>query len=179
VSASTDATEPTPDVDALTLQNDHPPVGPVEGTELGAPVPARHGVFGRLIRAGATSLGATVLSHGTYIALLAAAHSSATFASAVAWVIGASFNYFIGRRITWGRTNRPHPVREMLPYIAVIAASGMLSIGVATLTDHVITPMHLTNTARTVVLELANIASYGVVFFFKFTLLDRLVFRHR
>lgn len=159
VSASTDATEPTSDIDAS--------------------APARPGVFGRLLRAGMTSLGATVLSHGTYIALLAAAHSSATFASTIAWVIGASFNYFIGRRITWGRTKRPHPVREMLPYVAVIAASGMLSIGVATLTDHVITPMHVTNATRTVVLELANIASYGVVFFFKFTLLDRLVFRHR
>jgi putative flippase GtrA len=139
---------------------------------------ARPGTFNRLIRAGVTSVGATVLSHGTYIALLAAAHSSATLASSVAWVIGASFNYFIGRRITWGRTKRPHPVREMLPYLVVIVASGMLSIGVATLTDHVIRPMHLTNTDRTVVLELANIASYGAVFFFKFTLLDRIVFRH-
>jgi putative flippase GtrA len=120
-----------------------------------------------------------VLSHGTYIGLLAAAHSSATFASSVAWLVGASFNYFVGRRITWGRTNRPHPIREMLPYIAVIAASGMLSIGVATLTDHVIGPMHLSTASRTIVLEAANIASYGVVFFFKFTLLDRLVFRHR
>lgn len=140
---------------------------------------ARPGTLGRFIRAGITSVGATVLSHGTYIGLLAAAHSSATVASAIAWVVGASFNYFVGRRITWGRTERPHPLREMLPYVVVIVASGMLSIGVATLTDHVIRPMHLTNTDRTVVLELANIATYGAVFFFKFTLLDRLVFRHR
>ena len=31
---------------------------------------------------------------------------------------------------------------------------------------------------QTIVLEVANIVSYGLVFFFKFTLLDRLVFRH-
>jgi putative flippase GtrA len=140
---------------------------------------ARPGVINRFVRAGATSVVATVLSHGTYIGLLAAAHSSATLASSIAWFVGASFNYFVGRRITWGRTNRPHPIREMLPYIAVIAASGMLSIGVATLTDHVIRPMQLSTAGRTIVLEAANIASYGVVFFFKFTLLDRLVFRHR
>lgn len=168
MSASSDATEPSAEAAALTLPQDP-----------GIAAPAGPGTLNRLIRAGATSAGATILSHGTYIALLAAAQSSATVASAIAWVIGASFNYFIGRRITWGRKRRPHPVREMLPYVVVIAASGMLSIGVATLTDHVITPMHLSITDRTVILELANIASYGVVFFFKFTLLDRLVFRHR
>lgn len=163
MSASTDATEPPAEAGSATADT---------------VVASRPGVINRLFRAGATSIVATVLSHGTYIALLAVAHSSATFASAIAWVIGASFNYFVGRRITWGRKHRPHPIREMLPYIVVIAASGMLSIGVATLTDHVIRPMHPSVVDRTVVLELANIASYGVVFFFKFTLLDRLVFRH-
>lgn len=140
---------------------------------------SRPGLFGRLVRAGATSILATILSHGTYIALLAAAHADATVASAIAFVVGASFNYFVGRRFTWGRTDRPHPVREMLPYLAVILAGGAVSIGVATLVQHVITPMGLTNAERTIVLEIANIASYGLVFFFKFTLLDRLVFRHR
>ena len=121
---------------------------------------------------------ATILSHGSYVALLAAAHANATVASAIAFAIGASFNYFVGRRLTWGRTNRPHPIREMLPYVGVIAAGGAVSIGVATVVQHIITPMGLTNTERTIVLEVANIVSYGLVFFFKFTLLDRLVFRH-
>ncbi|WP_157683395.1 GtrA family protein [Microlunatus soli] len=139
----------------------------------------RPGLFGRLLRAGATSMMATILSHGTYIALLAAAHADATVASAIAFAIGASFNYFVGRRLTWGRTNRPHPVKEMLPYVIVIAAGGLVSVGVATLVQHIITPMGLTNTERTIVLEIANIVSYGAVFFFKFLLLDKLVFRHR
>ncbi|MBO0812072.1 MAG: GtrA family protein [Microlunatus sp.] len=165
VSASTDATEPPAEADAVTADAALPE--------------ARPGVFSRLVRAGLTSVGATLLSHGTYISLLAAAHANATLASTIAFLIGASFNYFVGRRITWGRKQVPHPIRETLPYFTVIGASGMLSIGVATLTSHVIAPLHYTNAMRTVVLEGANIASYGVVFFFKFTLLDRLVFRHR
>lgn len=139
----------------------------------------RPGLWGRLIRAGATSIMATVLSHGVYVGLLGLGHADATIASAIAFLCGATFNYLVGRRITWGRRNRPHPVREMLPYVLVIGCTGLLSVGVATLTQHLIVPLELSNTGRTLVLELANIASYGAVFFVKFTLLDRLVFRHR
>lgn len=169
MSASSDATEPPAEAAALTLQQD-------PGIAAAA---VRPGTLSRLFRAGVTSVGATLVSHGIYIGLLAGAHSRATLASAIAWVFGASFNYFIGRRITWGRKHRPHPVREMLPYFAVIVASGLLSIGVAAVTSHAIAPWHLSTGYRTAVLEAANIASYGAVFFFKFTLLDRLVFRHR
>jgi len=137
----------------------------------------RPGPLGRLWRAGATSAVATVLSHGTYVALLAAAQAQATIASAIAFAVGACFNYIAGRRITWGRRKRPHPMRETLPYFLVIAASGGVSVGVATVVQHLIAPLGLTNAARTTVLELANIGSYGVVFFFKFALLDRWVFR--
>ncbi|HEY9291756.1 MAG TPA: GtrA family protein [Microlunatus sp.] len=139
----------------------------------------RPGLFGRLLRAGATSIMATVLSHGSYVALLGFAHANATLASTIAFLVGALFNYFVGRRFTWGRKHRPHPIKETLPYVAVIAAGGAVSIGVATLVQHMIAPMGLTNTERTIVLEIANIASYGVVFIFKFTLLDRFVFRGR
>lgn len=139
----------------------------------------RPGLLGRLMRAGATSVMATVLSHGVYVGLLGLAHADATIASAIAFLCGAVFNYLVGRRVTWGRRNRPHPVREMLPYVVVIGCTGLLSVGVATLTQYLIVPLQLTNAGRTLVLELANIASYGAVFFVKFTLLDRLVFRHR
>lgn len=137
----------------------------------------RPGLWGRLVRAGATSVAATVLSHGIYVALLAITHADATIASAVAFVCGAIFNYLVGRRITWGRRGRPHPLRETVPYLLVIGCSGLLSVGVATLTQHLIAGLHLSNAGRTLVLELANIASYGAVFLVKFSLLDRWVFR--
>lgn len=130
-----------------------------------------------MLRAGATSVLATVLSHGIYVALLGLVRADATIASAIAFVCGAVFNYLVGRRITWGRRNRPHPVRETLPYLLVVGCTGLLSVGVATLTQHLITGLQLSNAERTLVLELANIASYGVVFLVKFALLDRWVFR--
>lgn len=130
-----------------------------------------------MLRAGATSVLATVLSHGIYVALLGLVRADATIASAIAFACGAVFNYLVGRRITWGRRNRPHPVRETLPYLLVVGCTGLLSVGVATLTQHLITGLQLSNAERTLVLELANIASYGVVFLVKFALLDRWVFR--
>jgi putative flippase GtrA len=150
---------------------------PVTASSEESPAGSRPGLIGRLLRAGATSIMATVLSHGVYVGLLAVARADATLASTVSFFCGAIFNYLVGRRVTWCRRNRPHPLKEMLPYVVVIASSGALSIAVATLTQHLIQPMDLTVAQRTVVLEIANILSYGVVFFFKFTLLDRLVFR--
>jgi putative flippase GtrA len=150
----------------------------------GTIAPARPAAFGpgpvwcgRLWRAGAVSVIATVLSHGTYVGLLAGLDANATLASAVAFALGACVNYLVGRRFAWGRRHRPNPVRETLPYVGVIAFAGAISIAVATLTQHLIHPMDLSVAQRTVVLELANIASYGLVFVVKFTLLDRLVFR--
>jgi putative flippase GtrA len=137
----------------------------------------RSGVLGRVLRAGVTSIGATVLSHGTFIALVGPAHANATIASAVAFALGATFNYFVGRRFTWGRKERPHVIRETLPYAIVVGLTGLLSVGGTTLVQHLIEPLQLTHLQHTVVLELAFIASYGVVFLLKFTLLDRLVFR--
>lgn len=143
------------------------------GTRLGQ----RPGWLGRLIRAGATSIMATVLSHGVYVGLLGLARADAAPANAIAFGCGAAFNFLVGRRFTWGRRYRPHPVREMLPYLAVIGCTGLFSVGVAAVTQHLIVPLELSNGGRTLMLELANIASYGLVFFVKFVLLDRLVFR--
>lgn len=138
----------------------------------------RSGVIGRVLRAGVTSVGATVLSHGTFIALVGPAHVSATIASAVAFALGATFNYVVGRRFTWGRKNRPHVLRETLPYAIVVGLTGLVSVSGTTLVQHLIEPMQLTHLQHTVLLELAFIASYGLVFLLKFTLLDRLVFRN-
>ncbi len=138
----------------------------------------RPGLIGRVMRAGATSIGATVISHGTFIGLVGFGHVRAGIASAIAFALGATFNYVVGRRVTWGRKNRPHVVKETLPYVIVVGSTALLSIGGTTLTEHLIEPMALTHLQHTIVLEIAFIVSYGLVFLLKFTLLDRIVFKH-
>lgn len=138
----------------------------------------RAGLIGRIMRAGVTSVGATLLSHGTFIGLVGFGHVRAGIASAVAWALGATFNYFVGRRVIWRRRARPDVVRETLPYVIVVGATALLSIGGTTLVEHLIEPIAMSHVKRTIVLEIAFILSYGVVFLLKFTLLDRIVFRH-
>jgi putative flippase GtrA len=138
----------------------------------------RPGVIGRIMRAGATSIGATLISHGTFIGLVGFGHVRAGIASAIAFALGATFNYFVGRRVTWGRTNRPDVVKETLPYVIVVGSTALLSIGGTTLTEHLIEPLGLSHLQHTIVLEIAFIVSYGVVFLLKFALLDRIVFKH-
>jgi putative flippase GtrA len=134
-------------------------------------------VIGRIIRAGATSIGATLISHGAFIGLVGFGHVRAGFASAIAFALGATFNYFVGRRVTWGRKDRPHVVKETLPYVIVVGTTALLAIGGTTLTEHLIEPLALSHLQHTIVLEIAFIVSYGMVFLLKFALLDRIVFK--
>jgi putative flippase GtrA len=130
----------------------------------------------RLIKAVLTSVFSTGVSQ---IALLGLLWFDAPVwvASSVAFVAGAIPNYLLSRHWAWGRHGRPDLRTETVPYLMVIGAGGLVSIGLTTLTGLLLTPLHMPHLAHVLVLDAAYIGSYGLVFLFKFALLDRFVFR--
>ncbi|MEU6645257.1 GtrA family protein [Saccharomonospora sp. NPDC046836] len=133
--------------------------------------------FARLGRAAASSALATAVSQVTLIGLLFWG-ASATAASAVAFVAGAIPNYFVARRWAWGRTGKPHVKRELVPYLAVIGVGALASVGLTTIAGMFTEPLNISGITRIIVLDVAYLSSYAVVFLFKFALLDRLVYRN-
>lgn len=120
------------------------------------------------------SIVATVLSQATLVGLYGWEHTNATIASVVAIVVGAIPAFVINWKWTWGRDGRPALLREVLPYVVIIAAGGLAATGLTTLTDHVLAPLVTTSHAwRTVILDIVYVASYAALYVVKFALLNK------
>ncbi|MCU1680633.1 MAG: hypothetical protein JWQ81_1372 [Amycolatopsis sp.] len=151
---------------------------PPATVETGSPSPAaeaRPRRFVRLFRAATSSVVATVISQVALLVILSSG-GSAVVASAVAFVAGAVPNFLLTRSWVWGRQGKPRVKTEVAPYLVVIALGGLASVGLTTLTGHLLAPLALPGLLRVVLLDGAYVASYAMVFVFKFTLLDRVVF---
>jgi putative flippase GtrA len=131
----------------------------------------------RFSRYTAGSVISTVLSQATLTGLFWLGGVNATTAALVAFVAGAIPNFVLNWKWAWGRSGRPAWVRELLPYVAIIIGGGLAATGLTTLTDHVLAPLVTDRGARTIILDLAYLSSYAVLFVLKFALLDRVFHR--
>nr|WP_255375631.1 GtrA family protein [Saccharomonospora sp. CUA-673] len=137
--------------------------------------PGQPSFFGRIVRAFMSSGLATVMSQVTLIVLLTM-DVNPTAASAAAFVAGAIPNYFVARRWAWGRKGKPDLKRELLPYLGVIALGGLCSMTLTTIAGWITEPLQISGFVRIIVLDVAFLSSYGLVFLIKFLLLDRFVY---
>ncbi|MDT8915318.1 GtrA family protein [Amycolatopsis sp. PS_44_ISF1] len=129
----------------------------------------------RFFRAATSSVGATLLSQAALLSVLALG-GAPWLASVLAFAAGAVLNFFLTRRWVWGRRGRPRLGAELLPYVVVISFGGLASVGLTTLTGHLLAPLDLPHAWWVVLIDAAYVASYALVFVVKFTMLDRFVF---
>lgn len=132
--------------------------------------------FGKFASA---SLVSTVISQLTLMGVYGIGGADATVASVCAFAAGAIPNFLINRRWAWQRKGRPAVGKELLPYLAVILVGGLASTGLITLADGLLQPVLTDRTWRTLALDGVYVGSYGLLFFAKFLVLDRFVFRQR
>ncbi|MBB4683061.1 GtrA family protein [Amycolatopsis jiangsuensis] len=151
------------------------PVKPRTAEESPDSPPRRRRGLVRFARAATSSVAATLLSQAVLLTALAVG-GAPWLASGAAFAAGAVLNFFLTRRWVWGRRGRPEMGRELLPYVAVISLGGFASVGLTTLTGHLLAPLALPHVWWVVVLDAAYVVSYALVFVLKFTLLDRFVF---
>ncbi|GDY29798.1 GtrA family protein [Gandjariella thermophila] len=126
--------------------------------------------------AGASAL-STLASQLTLAGLYGLGRTTAGVAGVLAFVAGAVPNYLLNRYWTWRRRGRP-PVRgELLPYVAVIVANGLVAVALTIAVGHLVEPLVHARPVRAVLLGVTYQSSYAVMFVVKFAVLDRLVFR--
>jgi putative flippase GtrA len=121
----------------------------------------------------AGSVFSTVLSQAALLGLYGIGHTSALVAGLVGFVAGAIPNFVINWKWTWARNGRPDLVREVLPYLAIIAGGGLAATGITALADHVLAPLITDHGWRTIALGVTNLASYGLLAVLKFALLNK------
>jgi putative flippase GtrA len=95
----------------------------------------------------------------------------------LAWFAGAVPNYWLGRRWTWRRRDRPDLVAEVLPYVVVVLATLVLAVVTTRTVSDRLSAAHVGHTQREVAVAAAFLGVYVVVFLLRFWLLDRLFAR--
>lgn len=82
--------------------------------------------------------------------------------------------YLLNRRWVWGKRGRSHLWREIVPFW-VMSLSGIgLALFTANLAHNFAESHDLHHLARTILVEGANIAAFGTLWFLKFLILNRL-----
>jgi putative flippase GtrA len=100
---------------------------------------------------------------------------STVFANVVATVP----SYFLNRNWVWGKRGRSHVFKEVVPFWLASIAGIVLSIFTATGARHIgieYFPHH--HGLRTVLVEVANLAAFGILWIAKFVLFNKLFHHH-
>jgi putative flippase GtrA len=129
----------------------------------------------RIFRAATSSVVATAVSQVVLLVILSSGGATA-LASTAAFVAGAIPNFLLTRRWVWDRKGKPRVKTEVAPYLAVIGLGWLASTGLTTLTGRLLAPLTLPHPLVVVLIDVAYVASYALVFIVKFFLLDRVVF---
>lgn len=83
-------------------------------------------------------------------------------------------NYYLNRTWVWGKTGRSHLRREVLPFWALSFSGILLSIVTAAEARHISVRHHLSHVEATALLLAVILASFGVLWVFKFLVFNRL-----
>ncbi len=106
-------------------------------------------------------------------------HWSARTANIVAVGVSAIPSYMLNRAWAWGKTGRSHMLKEVVPFWAMAFLGLVLSTWAAVFTRanaHYITTSRL---GVTLLVMVSNILSFGVLWFGKFMILNKVLFVHR
>jgi putative flippase GtrA len=145
---------------------------------MGVPEPAVTGIR-KLIRYAAVSGISTGISQCILATLVATRATSAVKANIVATMIGTIPSFEFNRRWVWGKTGRRSVSTEIMPFVAISASGLLLSTIAVAFASRWADAAALTNTWRTLTVQGANLAAFGVVWIAQFVLLDRVLFGRR
>ena len=141
-------------------------------------LPSRR-LIARLGQFAVGSIVSTIVSQATLLGVYNWGHATALESSAAAFIAGAIPAFLINWHWTWSRSGKPSFLTELLPYLLITFTGGLAATGLTTLADKLINPLIEGRGGRSLVLDCAYLASYGVFVLVKFTLLDRLMTRKR
>jgi putative flippase GtrA len=83
-------------------------------------------------------------------------------------------SYYLNRRWVWRKGGRSHVWRELLPFWVMSITGIGFALYTASLAHNFADAHHLQHLARTVLVVGANIAAFGILWFLKFLILNRL-----
>jgi putative flippase GtrA len=92
----------------------------------------------------------------------------------IANVLAGIPSYILNRRWVWGKGGRSHLWREVLPFWVMSITGIGFALVTSTLAHNFAVNHNLQHVARTALVVGANIAAFGILWFLKFLILNRL-----
>lgn len=133
--------------------------------------------WAKLLRYVAVSGVSTVFSQIVLATLVATRTTSAVWANIIATMIGTVPSFELNRRWVWGKQGRRSVSGEVMPFVAISASGlGLSTLAVAVMSH---AAEHWPTTERTVSIQIASLAAFGLVWLAQFVILDRILFKHR
>ncbi len=135
--------------------------------------------FTKLWRYGVVSVVSTAITlSALYLFFHVMKIGSAMESNVLATAIATIPSYYLNRTWAWGKRGKSHVWREVLPFWITAIASLVLSTVAVGVADHVARHLSASDNVVTVVVELANFCTYGVLWIAKFVLFNRVLFVH-
>jgi putative flippase GtrA len=133
--------------------------------------------FRQWLRYGTVSIVATVTSMTVLGVLVTASAMPAGFANVIATAVGTVPSFELNRRWVWRKTGTRSLRREVGPFWVLSFAGLALSTLAVSLAAAWAAQAGVSGTTRTLVIEAANVAVFGSLWFAQFLILDRILFR--
>ncbi len=133
----------------------------------------------RLARYATVSVVATGVSQVVLATLVATRATGAAEANIIATMVGTVPSFELNRRWVWGKQGRRSMTTEIVPFAAISATGLVVSTLAVAIAARWADNVGLGTTPRTLTVELANLAAFGVVWIAQFVLLDKVLFRNR
>jgi putative flippase GtrA len=132
----------------------------------------------KLVRYATVSVISTVLSLILLYVFYRGVGLSPAWANIVTTVIVTVPNYYLNRAWAWGRTGKSHVMREVVPFWVIAFISLALSTGAVVLAHDNAHYISHSKMVQTGLVEFANFFTYGVMWIGKYTIFNKLLFRH-
>src|SRR5215472_10350621 len=130
----------------------------------------------RVARCMGVSVITTVISVTTLAATTAGLGLQAWIANVLATAVATVPSYHLNRRWTWGKRDASHLWREVMPFWALAFAGLVLSTIAVALSDSWLHSARLGDPWRTLVLVVAHLSGFGLLWVAQFVLLERVLF---
>ncbi len=123
------------------------------------------------------SVVATAISQGTlFITYTILSVGSAVECNVIATAVGAVPSYYLNRMWAWGKSGRSHMLKEVVPFW-VLAFLGLgVSLVMVNYASNASKSSHLSHLVTGLVVNLANLVAFGIVWIAKYVIFDKLVF---
>ncbi len=132
----------------------------------------------RLFKYSMVSVVSVFVSLVTLTICVGVLHWGGVTSNIVATCVGTVPSYELNRKWAWGGSGKSHFWKEVVPFWSLSFLGLLISTIAVGQADHWVRSGHHSHGYRTLVLDLTNLASFGVLWLGKFVIFNKILFAH-